>query len=112
MTMEGFFTRSGVLVEPPAGAGPAPIRKPDASTGRNADSGVTPDGPTNSACAHTGSTTSGAFDPFSCTTSQSLFARDTSMSDALADAVRPATGLVYKLSGSGGRAPSILRAAR
>src|SRR5436309_7732016 len=98
--MEGFFTRSGVPIEPPANAGPALVRRPDASTGLNAANGVTPDGPMNSACAHTGSTTSGAFDPFSCTTSQSLFARDTSMSNRLADAVRPATVLLYRLRGS------------
>jgi hypothetical protein len=51
-------------------------------------------------------------EPFSCTTSQRPLDFDTSTSNGVALAPRPATVLLYRLSGSGGVSPSIRRAPR
>ena len=92
--------------------GPDPVRRPDPSSGFSDESGTAPSGPTSSACAHAGCRTSGLFNPFSCTTSQSLATFETSTSNALGADVRPATVLLYRLNGSGGSSPSIRRAPR
>src|SRR6185503_13572298 len=96
---DGFFTRTPSPFDPVTRIGPEPDRMPAPSTGVNDDNAVVPDGPVNSACAHAGWITSGAFDPFSWTTSHSRVAFDTSTSKADDVAYRPATVRLYRLSG-------------
>jgi len=109
---DGFFTRRPVPFAVGTATGPVPVRRPEGSGGVNDVSGTTPAGPTSSACPHAGCTSSGAFDPASCTTSHSVVARDISMSNGLDADERPATARLYRLTGSGGNSPSIRRAPR
>src|SRR5436190_1030702 len=96
----------------PAGA-LSPARSPAASRGISEDSAtLSPLPVTKVASAQIGRRRSGAFEPSSWTSSHRADAFETSMSNALAVAARPATVLLNRLAGPGGSSPSSRRAPR